>query len=81
MPIRVTLDLMLNRRKMKAKDLAQRIGITEANLSLLRTGKVKGLRFETLAKICAVLDCQPGDLLAHDRDDSDLLVGADGQDP
>lgn len=75
MPIRVTLDLMLNRRKMKAKDLAQRIGITEANLSLLRTGKVKGLRFETLAKICAVLDCQPGDLLAHDPDESDLTAG------
>lgn len=75
MPIRVTLDLMLNRRKMKAKDLAQRIGITEANLSLLRTGKVKGLRFETLAKICAVLDCQPGDLLAHDPDASDLTTG------
>ncbi len=81
MPIRVTLDLMLSRRKMKAKDLAQRIGITEANLSLLRTGKVKGLRFETLAKICSVLDCQPGDLLAHDPDDSDLLASADGQDP
>jgi putative transcriptional regulator len=81
MPIRVTLDLMLNRRKMKAKDLAQRIGITEANLSLLRTGKVKGLRFETLAKICAALDCQPGDLLAHDPDESDLLASADGQDP
>jgi putative transcriptional regulator len=77
MPIRVTLDLMLNRRKMKAKDLAQRIGITEANLSLLRTGKVKGLRFETLAKICAVLDCQPGDLLAHDPDDDDLTSGGD----
>ncbi|WP_298366869.1 helix-turn-helix transcriptional regulator [Azospirillum sp.] len=75
MPIRVTLDLMLNRRKMKAKDLAQRIGITEANLSLLRTGKVKGLRFETLAKICAVLECQPGDLLAHDPDESDLTTG------
>ncbi|RJF84673.1 transcriptional regulator [Azospirillum cavernae] len=77
MPIRVTLDLMLNRRKMKAKDLAQRIGITEANLSLLRTGKVKGLRFETLAKICTVLDCQPGDLLAHDPDDDDLMTGGD----
>jgi putative transcriptional regulator len=80
MPIRVTLDLMLNRRKMKAKDLAQRIGITEANLSLLRTGKVKGLRFETLAKICAVLDCQPGDLLAHDPDDHDLMADGEGQD-
>jgi len=70
MRIVVTLDVMLARRKMKAKDLAERVGITEANLSLLRTGKVKGVRFETLAKICEVLDCRPGDLLdvAHDDD-------------
>lgn len=63
MRIVVTLDVMLARRKMKAKDLAERVGITEANLSLLRTGKVKGVRFETLAKICEVLECKPGDLL------------------
>jgi putative transcriptional regulator len=63
MRIVVTLDVMLARRKMKAKDLAERIGITEANLSLLRTGKVKGVRFETLVKICAALQCKPGDLL------------------
>lgn len=63
MRIVVTLDVMLARRKMKAKDLAQRVGITEANLSLLRTGKVKGVRFETLAKICEALECKPGDLL------------------
>ena len=63
MRIVVTLDVMLARRKMRAKDLAERIGITEANLSLLRTGKVKGVRFETLAKICEALDCKPGDLL------------------
>ena len=55
MRIVVTLDVMLARRKMKAKDLAERVGITEANLSLLRTGKVKGVRFETLAKICEAL--------------------------
>jgi putative transcriptional regulator len=59
----VTLDVMLARRKMRARDLADRIAITEANLSLLRTGKVKGVRFETLAKLCDVLDCKPGDLL------------------
>lgn len=59
----MTLDIMLARRKMKAKDLAERVGITEANLSLLRTGKVKGVRFETLARLCAALDCKPGDLL------------------
>jgi putative transcriptional regulator len=63
MRIIVTLDVMLARRKVRAKDLAERIGITEANLSLLRTGKVKGVRFETLAKICEALDCTPGDLL------------------
>lgn len=59
----VRLDVMLALRKMKSRDLAQRIGITEQNLSLLKSGKVKGIRFETLAKICAVLKCQPGDLL------------------
>lgn len=63
MRIVVTLDVMLARRKMRAKDLAEQIGITEANLSLLRTGKVKGVRFETLAKLCDRLDCKPGDLL------------------
>ncbi|MBM3750011.1 MAG: helix-turn-helix transcriptional regulator [Acidimicrobiia bacterium] len=63
MRVVVTLDVMLARRKMRAKDLAERIGITEANLSLLRTGKVKGVRFETLGKICEVLECKPGDLL------------------
>lgn len=59
----VTLDVMLARRKMRAKDLAEQIGITEANLSLLRNGKVKGVRFETLAKLCEALRCTPGDLL------------------
>lgn len=69
MRIVVTLDVMLARRKMKAKDLAERIGITEANLSLLRTGKVKGVRFETLAKLCRELDCTPGDLLSVEADE------------
>jgi putative transcriptional regulator len=59
----VRLDVMLALRKMKSRELAERIGITEQNLSLLKSGKVKGMRFETLAKICDVLDCQPGDLL------------------
>ena len=75
MRIVVTLDVMLARRKMKAKDLAERVGITEANLSLLRTGKVKGVRFETLTKICAVLQCKPGDLLDLAADD-DAGAGA-----
>lgn len=68
MPILVRLDVMMALRKKKGKDLAAEIGITEANLSLLRTGKVKGVRFETLAAICKVLDCQPGDLLEYSED-------------
>lgn len=59
----VRLDVMLALRKMKSRDLAQQVGITEQNISLLKSGKVKGIRFETLAKICEVLDCQPGDIL------------------
>lgn len=59
----IRLDVMLARRKTRSRDLAERIGITEQNLSLLKPGKVKGIRFETLAAICAALDCQPGDLL------------------
>jgi len=63
MKITVNLDVMLARRKMKSRELAEAIGITEQNLSRLKSGKAKGIRFETLSKICAVLDCQPGDLL------------------
>jgi putative transcriptional regulator len=59
----VNLDVVLAQRKVRSKELAERIGITEANLSLLKSGKVKGIRFSTLEKICAVLACQPGDLL------------------
>ena len=61
----VNLDVMLARRKMRSKELAERIGISEPNLSLFKSGKLKGVRFETLDKICAVLECQPGDLLEH----------------
>jgi putative transcriptional regulator len=64
MPIVVTLDIMLARRKMRSRELAERVGITEANLSLLKSGKVRGVRFDTLARICEALDCQPADLLA-----------------
>jgi putative transcriptional regulator len=63
MPIVVNLDVMLARRKMRSRELAERIGITEQNLSLLKSGKVRGVRFETLGAICEVLQCQPGDLL------------------
>ena len=70
MPIIVNLDVMLARRKMRSKELAERIGITEQNVSLLKSGKVKGVRFDTLEKICAALDCQPGDILEY-RPDAD----------
>lgn len=65
MPIIVNLDVMLARRKMRSKELAERIGITEQNVSLLKSGKVRGIRFETLEKICEILECQPGDILEH----------------
>jgi len=59
----VTLDVMMARRKVKGKELAEHVGITEANLSLLKQGHVKGVRFETLARVCAYLNCTPGDIL------------------
>lgn len=65
MPIEIRLDVMLALRKVKSKDLAAAIGITEQNLSLLKQGKVKGFRLSTLEAICAYLDCQPGDLLSY----------------
>ena len=65
MAIVVNLDVMLAKRKMRSKELAERIGITEQNVSLLKSGKVKGVRFETLEKICEVLQCQPGDILEY----------------
>ena len=64
----VSLDVMLAKRKMRSKELAEQVGITEQNLSLLKNGKVKGVRLETLDKICRILDCQPGDLLAWQPD-------------
>jgi putative transcriptional regulator len=65
MPIVVQLDVMLARRKVKSRDLAEYVGITEANMSLLKQGKVKGVRFDTLARICEYLRCQPGELLVY----------------
>ena len=63
MAIKINLNVMMARREISAGELAERIGITEQNVSLLKSGKVKGVRFDTLARICAVLDCQPGDIL------------------
>jgi putative transcriptional regulator len=79
MPVRVTLDVMLARRKVRAKDIAAQIGLSETQLSLLRTGKVKGMRFDTLSKLCLILDCQPSDILEYDRDESDLNSGSEGE--
>ena len=66
MAIVVRLDVMLALRKRRAKELAAHIGMTESNMSLLKSGKVRGVRFETLAAICEFLDCQPGDLLVNE---------------
>lgn len=72
MPVIVNLDVMLARRKRRSKELAEAIGITESNLSLLKSGKVKGVRFSTLAAICLYLDCEPGDILGYVPSDDDL---------
>ncbi|KQM18079.1 transcriptional regulator [Sphingomonas sp. Leaf24] len=72
MPVIVHLDVMLARRKVRSKQLAEAIGITESNLSLLKSGKVKGMRFATLAAICRYLDCEPGDILGYEISDDDL---------
>ncbi|WBX94516.1 helix-turn-helix domain-containing protein [Pseudoxanthomonas mexicana] len=78
MPIRVTLDEILVRRRIKARELAETIGISETQMSLFRSGKVKGIRFRTMAKLCAVLECTPGDLLGYDYDVDDLHMQDDG---
>lgn len=68
MPIIVNVDVMLAKRKMQSKELAEKLGITPANLSILKTGKAKGIRFDTLEAICDALDCQPGDILEFIRE-------------
>ncbi|MEM9388601.1 MAG: helix-turn-helix transcriptional regulator [Pseudomonadota bacterium] len=71
MPIRTTLDLVMTQRRITGKELAAIVGVTEQNLSLLRTGKVKGVRFSTLEKLCEALSCQPGDLLVFEAPPED----------
>ena len=71
MPIIVNLDVMMARRKIRSKELAEQIGITEANLSILKTGKAKAIRFTTLTAICEVLNCQPGDILVYESEVSE----------
>ncbi|MEQ8435736.1 MAG: helix-turn-helix transcriptional regulator [Oceanicaulis sp.] len=77
MPIRVTLDRMLLERRMSLTELCDRVGITMANLSILKTGKAKAVRFSTLEALCRELNCQPGDLLLFDEDGEE---GDDGSD-
>ena len=75
MPVRITLDGMLAERRMKAKELARAIGMSETQLSLFRSGKVRGIRFSSLSAICAVLECRPGDLIDYDYDPADVRPG------
>ena len=72
MPIRIPLDQVLSAKNLKAKQVAEIIGVSETHLSLFRSGKVRGVRFSTLAKLCRVLDCQPGDLIAYDPADEPI---------
>ena len=80
MPVIVNLDVMMARRKIRSNELARLVGITESNLSLLKSGKVRGVRFRTIAAICYHLDCQPGDILAYDRDEGDVARPASDED-
>ncbi len=73
MPIIVNVDVMLAKRKMSSGELAEKIGITQANLSILKTGKAKAIRFSTLSAICDALDCQPGDILEYKPGDEDNI--------
>lgn len=79
MPVRVTLDRLIVARGIKARDLAAEVGLSETQLSLFRSGKVKGIRFSTLARICAALGCRPGDLLDYDHDPADLARADDDE--
>ncbi|GAA0730241.1 helix-turn-helix domain-containing protein [Sphingomonas japonica] len=70
--MRITLDAMLAARMMTGKELAQRVGLSETQMSMFRSGKVRGIRFSTLSKLCLVLECQPGDLIAYQPEAADL---------
>jgi putative transcriptional regulator len=71
MPVRVTVNDLIVKKGLKARDIAAQVGLSETQLSLFRSGKVKGIRFSTLARLCAVLECRPGDLLDYDLDPSE----------
>ena len=72
MPVKITLDAVLAKREMTGKQLAERVSLSETQLSLFRSGKVRGIRFSTLARMCAVLRCRPGDLLDYEVDPANL---------
>lgn len=74
MPIRVNLDRVLLERRMSLTELADRVGVTIANLSILKTGKARAVRFSTLAALCRELDCQPGDLLVYEPGPDDIVL-------
>ncbi|WP_321363059.1 helix-turn-helix transcriptional regulator [uncultured Celeribacter sp.] len=78
MAIEITLDMMLVKRKLSSREVAQAIGLSETNLSLFKSGKVKGVRFQSLDALCKVLDCQPGDILRYvpDEEDAERSEGA-----
>lgn len=78
MAIRVTLDRILLDRRMSLTDLSEKVGVTLANLSILKTGKAKAIRFSTLNALCNVLECQPGELLAHEPSEQDALEDVEG---
>ncbi|MBM4205242.1 MAG: helix-turn-helix transcriptional regulator [Gammaproteobacteria bacterium] len=75
MPIRLRVHVMMAERNVTARNIAARINLSETQLSLLRTGKVRGLRFDTLAKLCYVLGCKPGDLIDYEPDEQDMAAG------
>ena len=77
MPIVVNVDVMLARRKMRLNTLADLVGITPQNLSVLKTGRAKAIRFSTLERLCEVLDCEPGDLLAYERGPTAMITTAE----
>jgi putative transcriptional regulator len=79
MPVRITLDAVLAARRMKAKELARAIGMSETQLSLFRSGKVRGIRFSSLSAICAVLECRPGDLLDYDFHSADVSAAPEAE--
>ena len=77
MPVRIKLDAVLAERGLTAKSVAERVGISETQLSLFRSGKVRGMRFSTLSKLCLVLGCKPGELIDYDPDEADLAAEPD----